>query len=122
MAVVLDGVGKVEPDDALEGKSDRQIRGILKALRDKQRDRGRLTETQQKVFDNANKMLAARDKFRRENNYRGGNLATATLNELRSGSRKDVAKFIEKLKERQKASRPTGRGRRNPSPPSGEPF
>lgn len=121
MAVVLEGVGKVKPDDMLEGKSDRQLNGILKALRQKQRERGRLTASQQKIFDNATKMKAARKDFREKYNVKGANLTGATLSQLRA-SRSNVAAFLQKLKEGQKASRPTGRGRRNPSPPSGEPF
>lgn len=121
MAVVIEGVGKVKPDDMLEGKSDRQLNGILKALRQKQRDRGRLTDTQQRIFDNANKMKGARKDFRDTYNARGANLTGATLGQLRNRSRSNVDAFLNKLKEGQKVSRP-GRARRNPSPPSGEPF
>ena len=121
MAVVLDGVGKVKPDDMLEDKSDRQINGILKALRQKLKDNGRLTSSQQKIFDNATKMKAARKKFRDTYDRPRTNLTGATLGQLQS-RRSNVDAFLQKLKEGQKASRPTGRGRRNPSPPSGEPF
>ena len=120
MAVVLEGVGKVKPDDALEGKSDREINGILRALRAKKRERGRLTDTQQTIFDNAERMKDARKEFRDRYNVRGANLTGATLRQLQS-SRQNVDAFLQKLKEGQRASRP-GRGRRNPSPPSGEPF
>ena len=121
MAVVLDGVGKVKPDDMLEGKSDRQINGILKALRQKLKDNGKLTDSQQKIFDNATKMKNARKDFREKYNVKGANLTGATLGQLRS-SRSNIDAFLQALKEGQKASRPPGRGRRNPSPPSGEPF
>lgn len=114
MAVVIEGVGKVKPDDALEGKTDGQLKTIIRTLK----KRNKLTKSQQSVLKNAEKMQDARDKFRRENNYRGGNLTTATLNELRSGSRKDVAKFIAKLKQRQKAARAAKKARKN----VGEPF
>jgi len=120
MAVVLEGVGKVKPDDMLEGKSDRQINGILKGLRQKLKDNGKLTDSQQRIFDNAIKMKGARKDFREKYNVRGANLTGATLRQLQS-SRSNVDAFLQKLKEGQKASRP-GRGRRNPSPPSGEPF
>ena len=121
MAVVLEGVGKVKPDDMLEGKSDRQLNSILKGLRQKRKDNGKLTDTQQRIFDNATKMKNARKAFREKYNVKGANLTGATLAQLRA-ARSNVAAFLQKLKEGQKASRPPGRGRRNPSPPSGEPF
>ena len=121
MAVVLEGVGKVKPDDMLDGKSDRQIDGILKALRQKLKDNGKLTDSQQRIFDNGIKMKGVRKDFREKYNVKGTDLTGATLGQLRS-PRSNVDAFLKKLKEGQKASRPTGRGRRNPSPPSGEPF
>ena len=116
MAVVIEGVGKVKPDDKLEGKTDGQLRTIFRTLN----NRDKLTASQQSVLDNAQKMLTARSNFRQKYNKSGTNLTGATLGQLRARrTEAGVEKFILKLKEQQKATRATNRSARKNT---GEPF
>jgi len=120
MAVVIEGVGKVEPDDKLEGKSDRELNRILKSLRALQKENGSLTKNQQSIFDNANRMKDLRKEWREKYNKKGANLTGATVGQLKyNRSPEQVESFLAKLKADQKATAATKRSARKNT---GEPF
>ena len=103
MAVVIEGVGKVKPDDKLDGKSDRELNRILKSLRALRKKNGSLTKNQQSIFDNAVEMKNLRSEWRQKYNKRGANLTGATVGQLkRNRSAEQVESFLAKLKATQK--------------------
>lgn len=110
MAVVIEGVGKVKPDDQLDGKSDRELNRILKSLRDLRKKNGSLTKNQQSIFDNANRMKDLRKEWREKYNKKGANLTGATVGQLKyNRSPEQVESFLAKLKADQKATRATNK-------------
>jgi len=120
MAVVIDGVGKVKADDKLDGKSDRELDRILKSLRDLRKANGRLTETQQKIFDNAKDMKDLRKEWRSKYDKKGANLTGATVRQLkRNRTPEQVERFLAKLKKQQQATAAAKRAARKNT---GEPF
>jgi len=103
MAVVIEGVGKVKPDDKLDGKSDRELNRILTSLRALRKKNGSLTKTQQSIFDNANDMKNLRKEWRQKYNKKGANLTGATVGQLKfNRTPEQVERFLAQLKADQK--------------------
>lgn len=105
MAVLIEGVGLVHPDDDLNGKSTRDLNKIMKALRGQRKANGKLTASQQKIFDNAQKMKTARANWRDKTKIKNADLRGATIPMLRA-NRKDQAAWAASLKAAQKRSNP----------------
>lgn len=105
MAVPIEGVGRVSPDDDLRNKSIRDLDKIMQSLRAKKKTNGKLTASQQQIFDNAQKMKGARADWRDRTGIKGANLRGASIPMLRA-NRKDPQAWAAGLKSAQKRSNP----------------
>ena len=119
MALLLDGV-KIPADDDMTRLSDKKLRDVINKINGMDRP----NESQMVLRDTAQTLLDARGDARRRSNgaLKGQDLTYLGVGELSAKIRTRWDKLTDLAKERRTEAKPPAIGRRNPSPPSGEPF
>lgn len=119
MALLLDGV-KIPADDDMTRLSDKKLRDAINKINGMDRQ----NSAQRSIRDTAQTLLDARADARRRSNgaLKGQDLTYLGVDELSAKIRTRWDKLTDRAKARRTQAKPPARRRRNPSPPSGEPF
>ena len=119
MALLLDGV-KIPADDDMTRLSDRKLRQAINKINGMDRP----NSSQMVIRDTAQTVLDARADARRRSNgaLSGQDLTYLGVDELSAKIRTRWDKLTDRAKARRAEAKPPASRRRNPSPPSGEPF
>jgi len=119
MALLLPGL-KIPADDDMTRLSDKRLRDVIKKVNGMDRP----NDVQMVLRDTAQTLLDARSDARRRSNgaLKGEDLTYLGVGELSAKIRTRWDKLTDRAKERRAEAKPPARRRRNPSPPSGEPF